>query len=446
MLGIHRRLSPVQTLVLGFAVITVVGAGLLAMPFSSSRGTWQPLVDCLFMTSSAISTTGLVVADIGRDYSLIGQLIMLFVIQVGGIGYMCLVPLIAAGLGARLGIGTRMVLKESMARPTWLDMAKFAKVIVLSTLGAELVLAVFLSVHGLRWLSPARAVYAGVFHAISTFCTAGMSIWSDNLSVYRHSVLIQVVLMVTMLAGGIGFFVIYDLQRYLRRAVRHEFPRHLSTHTKVALTLTGLLIGAGAAAGFLASLRQPGVPLLNRVMDALFQTVSASTTTGFNTIDISGLAAPALFVIIVLMFIGASPNSTAGGIKTTTFGTMLASLRATLSGTAEVTAFRRRIAPRVVSAAFALTLAAAAWVVILTAVLMLLEPFRFDQILFEAVSAFGNVGLSLGITARLGTTSKLLVSLTMFFGRVGPLAIGFSLFRQRGQPAGHYAEDDIFVG
>jgi trk system potassium uptake protein TrkH len=444
--NLFRRLSPVQTLVLGFAVIVLVSASLLSMPFSSSRGVWQPFVDCVFMTSSAISTTGLVVADIGKDYSLVGQVIMLFVIQIGGIGYMCFVPLVVSGLGGKMGIGTRMVLRESMARPGWLDMAKFARVIILATLGIEAVSAAALTLEGLRWMPVGKAIYAGVFHSVNAFCTAGMSIWTDNLTIYRHSVPMHLVLILTMLAGGIGFFVIYDLYRYAKKLLLREYPRTLSTHSKVALSVTGVVVGLGAVVYLVAGLRSPGTPALNRAMDALFQSVSASTTTGFNTIDVGGLGTAALFALIVLMFIGASPNSTGGGIKTTTLGTMLASLRALLSGRTDVTLFKRRILPHVATTAFALTLAAALWTAAATAVIMLVEPLRFDQVFFEVVSAFGNVGLSMGITTKLSEVSRIVLSLTMFFGRVGPLAIGFSLFGRRERPAHHYAEDDVFVG
>jgi trk system potassium uptake protein TrkH len=181
-------------------------------------------------------------------------------------------------------------------------------------------------------------------------------------------------------------------------------------------------------------------------MTAAFQAISASTTTGFNTIDIAALGAPALFMLMVLMFIGASPNSTGGGIKTTTLGVMLAGLWALLKGHEDIAIFRRRIPHKVLHSAFSLTLAAGLWVTTVIGIMLLIEPATFLEVAFEVVSAFGNVGLSMGITTRLSTVSRLLLSATMFFGRLGPLAIGFSLIGRRESPPHHYAEEEVYVG
>jgi trk system potassium uptake protein TrkH len=445
--GLLRAATPVQILVAGFAVIVLASAVLLSMPFSSADGSVQPFVDSLFMTSSAISTTGLVVADIGRDYTLFGQLVMLVVIQVGGIGYMCFVPLVLVGLlGMQLSISTRVLLRESMARPTWLDMVKFARVIVLSTGAVELVGAVLLAVHWSRTMPLGAALYAGLFHSVNAFCTAGMGIWSDSMMSIRTAVFPNVVLIALMLAGGIGFFVLYDLARYGKRTLRRVRPRALSTHSRLAVTMTAVIIVAGAVAFLLSQWGYPAHSNVDRVLTALFQAVSASTTTGFNTVDIGALSPAALFALTLLMFVGASPNSTGGGIKTTTLGVMLAGLWALLRGRADVTLFRRRVPHRTVDAAYSLVLAAALWCALVVMVMLLVEPATLVQVVFEVVSAFGNVGLSTGITPGLTTLSKVLLSATMFFGRVGPLAIGFSLIGRREVASHRYAETDVYVG
>ena len=442
-----RTTTPIQILVSGFALIVLVSAVLLALPFSSTKHNFQSFTDCLFMTSSAISTTGLVVADIGKDYTLFGQLVMLVVIQIGGIGYMCFLPLVVMGLlGGRLSISTRMLLRESMARPSWLDMVKFTKVILVSTAVIETLGAAALAWYWARFMPLGQAVYAGIYHSINAFCTAGMSIWTINMMGIGSAPLPNLTLMVLELAGGIGFFVLYDIARQSKKMVRRVHPRALTTHSKLALTVTALLVALGTVVVIFTENKQPGMTLIDRIVTAMFQSVSAQTTTGFNSVDIAALGPPALFMLIVLMFIGASPNSTGGGIKTTTLGVMFAELWALLKGREDVTVFRRRIAKTTLASASNLTLAAGFWCVAVIGIMLLVEKAGFLEVVFETVSAFGNVGLSMGITPSLTTGSKLLLSATMFFGRLGPLAIGFSLIGKRDAPLHRPAEGEVYVG
>ena len=444
---ILRAATPIQILVTGFALIVLVSAVLLAMPFSSTEHTFQPFIDCVFMTSSAISTTGLVVADIGKDYTLFGQLVMLVVVQIGGIGYMCFLPLVVIGLlGGKLSIGTRMVLRESMARPGWLDMVKFTKVILVSTLVIESLGAFFLVLYSLPTMGLAASIYPAIYHSINAFCTAGMSLWTDNLVRYHNALFPNLVINIVELAGGIGFFVLYDIAHVSKRVVRGVHPRGLTTHSKLALTVTGSIVLLGSLVILATEWHVPGQGVGERIITATFQAISAETTTGFNSVDIGAYGLPALFILMVLMFIGASPNSTGGGIKTTTFGVMMAGLWALLRGREDITMFRRRISHKTLHSAFSLTLAAILWVTVVFCIMLALEPMRFEQILLEVISAFGNVGLSTGITTKLSTLSRALLSATMFFGRLGPLAIGFSLIGKRESPLHHYAEDEVYVG
>jgi trk system potassium uptake protein len=444
---ILRAATPIQILVTGFAVIVLVSAVLLAMPFSSTRHVFQPFVDCVFMTSSAISTTGLVVADIGKDYTLFGQLVMLVVIQIGGIGYMCFLPLVVVGLlRGQMTISTRMILRESMARPTWLDMAKFSRVILISTAVIETIGAVILAWHWSGTMPLGAAIYAGVYHSINAFCTAGMSIWTDNMMRIGALLVPNLTLMALELAGGIGFFVLYDIARQSKKLVRGVHPRQLTTHSRLALSVTGVVVGIGIIVILLTEWPHAHMPAGSLVLAAAFQAVSAQTTTGFNSIDIAAMSTPAIFMLTVLMFIGASPNSTGGGIKTTTLGVMVAGLWSVLKGREDITMFRRRIPHRVLHSAFSLTLAAGLWVTVIIGIMLLTEPATFEQVMFEVVSAFGNVGLSTGITMKLSTLSRILLAATMFYGRLGPLAIGFSLIGKRESPLHRYAEDDVYVG
>jgi trk system potassium uptake protein len=444
---ILKAATPIQILVTGFALIVLVSAVLLAMPFSSTRHVFQPFVDCVFMTSSAISTTGLVVADIGKDYTLFGQLVMLVVIQIGGIGYMCFLPLVVVGLlRGQMTISTRMILRESMARPTWLDMAKFSRVILISTAVIETIGAAILAWHWSGTMPLGAAIYAGVYHSINAFCTAGMSIWTDNMMRIGALLVPNLTLIVLELAGGIGFFVLYDIARQSKKLVRGVHPRQLTTHSRLALWVTGILVGLGIVVILLTERSHSHMPPGSLFLAAAFQAISAETTTGFNSIDIAAMSSPAIFMLTVLMFIGASPNSTGGGIKTTTLGVMIAGLWTVLKGREDITMFRRRIPHRVLHSAFSLTLAAGLWVTVVIGIMLLTEPATFEQVMFEVVSAFGNVGLSTGITMKLSTLSRILLAATMFFGRLGPLAIGSSLIGRRESPLHRYAEDDVYVG
>ena len=291
-----------------------------------------------------------------------------------------------------------------------------------------------------------QAIYAGIYHSINAFCTAGMSIWTDNMVRIGALFVPNIVLILLELAGGIGFFVLYDLARVSKKVVRRQHPRMLTTHSRLALFVTGLVVSTGAVIILYSELNRSEQPLGGHVLSALFQAVSASTTTGFNSVDVAAMSMPALFVLVVLMFIGASPNSTGGGIKTTTLGVMLAGLWALLRGHEDITMFRRRVAKRAFDAASSLTLAAVIWVTVVIGLLLVIEPASFLEVVFEVVSAFGNVGLSMGITTKLHAVSRMLLSATMFFGRLGPLAIGFSLIGRREAPLHRYAEEDVFVG
>jgi trk system potassium uptake protein TrkH len=325
-------------------------------------------------------------------------------------------------------------------------MVKFTRVILVSTLVIESLGAILLVIHSLPTMGLAASIYPAIYHSINAFCTAGMSLWTDNMVRYQSALFPNLVLNIVELLGGIGFFILYDIAHTGKRVARGLHPRGLTTHSKLALTVTGVIVGVGAIIILLTEWPRSAEPVGTRLLTASFQAISAETTTGFNSVNISAYAYPALLVLMVLMFIGASPNSTGGGIKTTTFGVMVCGLWAVLKGREDITMFKRRLPHKTLESAFGLTLAAIVWVTFVFGAMVIVEPFRFEQILFEIVSAFGNVGLSTGITTKLSTLSRAMLSLTMFFGRLGPLAIGFSLIGKRESPLHHYAEDEVYVG
>ncbi|HKK01840.1 MAG TPA: potassium transporter TrkG [Desulfuromonadales bacterium] len=432
-----RKPTPFQMTVVGFAALILIGAVLLCLPFAQAGPGRLSFLDALFTSTSAVTTTGLVVVETGRAFSLFGQMVILALFQVGGLGYMIVIALVVLGLGGRLSIGARILLRESLSRPTRVDMLRFVRVILFFTIFWE-----GAGTLALAWLwrgamSPAMACYQGFFHAVSAYCTAGFSPFADNLATFGRSPAVQVVIAIVTLAGGLGFFVLYDLTTALRSRLGGRERRGVCLHSRVALTATLALIAVGSVL-----LRLGGV---GTWWDASFQAISASTTTGFNTVPIGTLSAASRWVLTVLMFIGASPGGSGGGIKTIGFVLLLAYLRTHLRGREDVVLGQRTVPRLLINKALAIVLIAALWTVLATGVMLATSAGEPLALLFEVVSALGTVGLSTGLTAGVGATGKVVLMLSMFIGRVGPLVIGYSLLGgDRSAPYG-YPEAELAV-
>ena len=441
----RRKLTPTHLLVGGYALVTLMIAALLALPAASSSGESQSLVDAVFLASSGISTTGLAVVDVGRFYSLFGQIVLLIDFQIGGIGYMTLFVFTMYLLGGRLRLSHQLVASESLVGPRLADVIHFLIRVTQATLIVEGLGAAVLA---WRWAGEfplGQAVYLGIFHSISAFCTAGFSTFSDSLMSFQKDFVINVTISVLSLVGGIGFLVMADISHLSKKIIRHEYPRRLSVHSKLAVVVTAVVIVLGSGLIFLAEKWPSSMTIGDRVMTAAFQSISASTTDGYNSIDIGAMGSTSLCMLMVLMFIGASPGSTGGGIKTTTVGVLCVSLWAQLKRT-DANVFRRRIHDETLHRAYAILLWSLLIVLCDTLVLTATENATFLQVLFETVSALGNVGLSTGITPNLSVVGKILLSVTMFVGRVGPLAIAMT-FMSRPKPVLYrYAQADLYVG
>jgi len=440
-----KTITPAQTLLMGFVLMIVAGTLLLTLPIASSENVSQPFIDALFTSTSAVTTTGLIVVDTGSFYSLFGQTVILVLIQICGLGYMLFIALIIVGIGRRISFSNRILLSESLAHPTSIDMVRFTKIVVIFTFVIEFIGAFLLSIYWVRYFPIGKAIYSGIFHSVSAFCTAGFSIFSDSLITWGHSFSFNLIFIAVFTAGAIGFFVLYDIYYLIKKVLRRKHAQ-LETHTKLVLLLTVLLIGFGAAAILVSEKWLPSVCLKDRFLSAVFQSFTASTTTGFNTIDIGAMSVPSLFTIIILMFIGASPGGTGAGIKTVSFGIILLFLFAMLTGKGDVNIFRRRIPAQAINKVFAICTIAVLWVVLATSILVFTEKAAFLQVLFEVVSALSNVGLSMGITSSLSNIGKIVISVTMLVGRMGPLAIGFSLVGNPKPAKFKYAEADVLVG
>ena len=424
----------------------MTGAILLSLPISSADGKSQHFLDSLFVAVSGISTTGLTVVDIGSYYSTFGQIVLLCIFQIGGVGYMTFIVFFASIFAIRLPHTAATVAKESLSGSNHGTLGRFFAATLVYTIIFELAGAIILTLFWSEKFPIVKATYLGVFHSISAFCTAGFGLFPDSLMKYKTNIIVNLTIMIVSIAGGIGFIVLHDIYVYAIKRIKNEYPRRLSIHTRIALITTFSVMLAGTIIVLTTEKWSQTEKLSDRIMVSAFQSVSASTTDGFNTIDIGAMNPTSQTALMALMFIGASPGSTGGGIKTTTLGLILIFLWAQLKGRSTINVLRREISVSSVYRAFGVF----AWFVIVVVADMIIlaatEKASYLQVLFETVSALGNTGLSTGITPALSSTGKIVLIITMFIGRVGPLTLGFALAgRQKPLPYS-YAREDIFIG
>ena len=446
------RGHPARRILLFFLSAIAAGTILLWLPVSAT-GPRHSFLDSLFTATSAVCVTGLTVLDTGREFSLFGQAVILILIQLGGLGIMTFATLLLLGTGGRLSLGDRLGLRETFAGEGRHATRSLLKAIAGITLAAELVGALLLFIRFTQLMPSGEAAWTALFHAVSAFCNAGFSTFGNSLQGFVADPYTLTVFMVLIVSGGLGFIVLAELSGLARG---HGTRRRLSLHTRLCLAATALLLIFGAIA-FLAteygnSLRE--LAWMDRVTNALFQSVTARTA-GFSTLSQTDLTEVSLLVTLMLMFIGACPGSTGGGIKTTTAAVVLLLMWHRFRGRSAVSAFRRTVSPDSVTRAVTVFLLAVLAVSGAFALLMFVEPHRlshrvvhgwFAENLFETVSAFGTVGLSLGRTGQLSAAGKLVIIATMFAGRVGLLTLAYALARPVTRGEVVYSEESVMVG
>lgn len=441
--------SPEGLLVGSFGGLIALGTLLLFLPWSHNGNVG--ILDAMFTATSAVCVTGLIVVDTGTDYTAFGQFIILLLIQTGGIGVMSFAGLAFHLLGRRLSLRARAALSSSMLqREMASEFHGIFKRILRFVVIAETVGVVLLFVGMLPSKGVAHAAYSAVFHSISAFCNAGFSLYSDSLIALRRNPLVLSTVMLLIILGGIGHPVVVDVwQRFApRKKDEEDRLRRLTLNSKVALWTSGILILAGFAVLLVLGLTPAENVWTEAVFGALFQSVT-SRTAGFNTVDIGQLPLAALFLIIMLMFIGGSPGSCAGGIKTTTFALWLAKLRSRLSGNKSPRLFDRHIPGEITRRVSIIMGLAVVWN--LAGVLLLLATegghagVGMHDVVFEQVSAFGTVGLSTGLTPKLSVLGQLWIIATMFVGRLGPLTLALWMFMRKA-PGVQYPEGRIMIG
>lgn len=348
-------------------------------------------------------------------------------------------------LGMKVSLRTGIVAKESLATDNFHLLGRFFRNVLFYTVFFEGIGAVILGLFWMNDFSPLYALYLGIFHSVSTFCTAGFSTFSTSLMNYKSNILVNLTVNILSLIGGIGFFVLKDLQGFFHRKRKKILPNFLTLHSKVALIVTGVVNVIGFLVIFVAEKWPKGTALYDKILISSFQAISASTTDGYNSVDIGSMSAASLTILIVLMFIGASPGSTGGGMKTTTLGTLFAAIKSFFQGKPAAQFLHRELPSESVLKAFSLFTLFVGIAFVDITIMAITESASYLQTLFEIISALGNTGLSTGITSTLSFWGKLILTITMFIGRVGPLTIGTAFIVKKEQPF-KYAKEDIFIG
>ncbi|MBP2641456.1 MAG: potassium uptake protein, TrkH family [Firmicutes bacterium] len=438
------KLTPYQILALGFAGLIFTGAILLSLPIASTSGQGTNFIDALFTSTSAVCVTGLVVVDTGTHFSLFGQSVIIVLIQAGGLGFMTMATLIALVIGKKIQFRERLIMQEALNQLTVAGIVRLTRYIIKTTLLIEFIGGTILA---LRWYPEMgeRAIYFGYWHAISSFCNAGFDLFGgfQSLTRYVDDIIVNLTVSLLIILGGIGFTVIYDIWQNRRLS-------GLSLHTKVVLSSSGFLILFGMLVILVFEMNNPAtlgeLSWQGKLLSSYFQSVSPRTA-GYNTVDIGQMQSATIFFIVLLMFVGASPGSTGGGIKTSTASILIAAIWALLRGKNDAELFSRRINPQTIYKAFSITFMASLLVIFVTMLMTITEEAPFLNILFEVVSAFGTVGLSTGITPTLTLNGKIWLIITMFAGRVGPITLALSLaLRSRKQSKVQYPEGKIMIG
>lgn len=452
--------TPEKAVAFSFIGLILIGTILLMMPRSSANGLPISFIDALFTATSAHCVTGLTVLHTGIDhlarsdiggFSAVGQIIILVLIQTGGLGIMTLSSASIALFAGRLKMNSRDVMDTSIGRDdSTLTVVGLVRQIVVMTVIIEIIGALMLSVR--FWnvfpTQPDRALWFGLFHSISAFCNAGFSLFSDSLVQFRTDPIVNITVIALIILGGLGFPVLSAV--FSMRTWADGFRtgiRQLSIHAKLVLLLTGIMIAGGAILLFIFDFNgsQAGFGTGERIWASIFQSVTARTA-GFNTVDIGQATTPAIMVFLFLMFVGTAPGGTGGGIKITTFAMIVLSVKATMRRRSDIELFNRSVHSRTIHNVVVIAFVSLMACFLATFLLTWLEPdVRLERALFESVSAFGTVGLSMNLTMDLHWPAKLLVTILMYVGRIGPLTLTLALARRT--PVGvSYPQGRILVG
>lgn len=446
MLKLAKKISTTRLIALSFLIVILTGSVLLCLPVSSQNGEWTNFIDALFTATSATCVTGLVVFDTYTHWSLFGQLVILVMIQIGGIGLMTIIIMVFIFLKRKISLHERLILMQSAGTVRISGMVKLVKRIVTGTLICEGAGALLLAVRFIPQMGFLQGVYYAVFHSVSAFCNAGFDLMGkyepfSSLTAYETDPLVSIVIMLLIIVGGIGFLVWDEIIRY-----GYHFKKY-SLHAKIVLSTTLFLIVVGTLGIFWLEYDGglTGLSFGDKLLSSVFMSVTTRTA-GFNTMDLSSLGEAGSLFSMVLMFIGGSPGSTAGGIKTSTLAVVFFAMISMSRGQKQVTLFKRTLGVDIVKQASVIIIIYLTGILTATVLICHLEPYSLTDVLFETISAAATVGLSRGLTPSLGAVSHIILAFLMFAGRIGGLSMMLVFGEEKPQAPVQRPTEPIIIG
>lgn len=434
--------NPPLYLTIGFAILILIGGCILSLPIFTRSGKPTNLIDSIFVAASASCVTGLTTVNTADHWNSLGHVWILLLIQIGGLGVMTLATLFPLLLRKKIGLKSRQILKEQLNIDSLQGIMKLFKYVLVFTFLVEFLGAFLLSLRFVPIFGMGKGWWYSIFHSISAFCNAGFDLLGDSIYPYRNDTLINVILMSLVVIGGLGFMVTAELFR------KRSFKK-LSTHAKLVLIISSVLIVIGSLAFYLIERQAGGVlyqeGIKNSILQSTFQSVSARTA-GFYSVKLNQMHDTSVILLSVLMVIGGSPGSTAGGLKTTTFGVLVLSTISIFKQEDEVTIFNKHIDSKTIRKALAIIMVYLGLIFLVIFILSLSENFKVLDISYEVASAFGTVGASRGITGDFSKIGKILITLSMYLGRIGPMTMAYSIGLKSTTKYIRYPEANISIG
>lgn len=438
--------NPYLVFLYGFATIILIGTILLALPISSNDGKSVGLINALFTTTSATCVTGLTVVNTASHWTVFGKVVIILLIQIGGLGVMTMTALISFFIGKKISLKTRLLIMEERNVDELQGVVRLTKNILLYTFVVEILGAILFSFVFIKDFGVSKGIAYSLFHAISSFCNAGFDLIGNSMINYVDNPIITLAVCGLIVVGGIGYYVFWDI--YASKSFRM-----LTLHSKLVLIITGILLLGGSVLMFVLEYNNPGtmgnLSMSGKINASIFQAVNPRTA-GYNSVPLENLRMSTVAISVILMFIGGSPASTAGGIKTTTLGVLFISFYNLVKGKEDAEVFERRIMPEVTIKAAAILVLSLILITVCSILLSVTEEntgYDFLEIVYESVSAFSTVGLSRGITPSLSNSSKIILTMMMYIGRVGPMTVAYAFLKQHKNIGNYtYPEGKIIIG
>ncbi len=437
-----KQFSSARIILLGFIIMIFVGASILSLPISSRSREFTPFIDTLFTATSASCVTGLIVYDTATHWSLFGKIIIIAMIQCGGLGVVTMLTVFTQVTGKKIGLRDRATLQSALSAPQIGGIVKLTSFIFKGTIIIEMIGALLMFPSFMKDFGVTKGIYYSIFHSISAFCNAGFDLMGDvskfsSLTKYQSDIMINITIMLLILIGGLGFLIWKDIVDY-----RFDIKRY-SIQTKIVLTMTFILVLFPSVLFFFTEFST--LDIKTRVLSSLFQAVTPRTA-GFNTIDYTKFSDNGMAMTIILMLIGGGSGSTAGGIKLTTIFILVATMCSVLKQDKEVAVFKKRIEPDIIKNAVAVFALDIFLFIVGSMIISGIEGFSLKETMFECASAVATVGLTLGITPHLGIISKILLICMMYFGRVGGITLIFAAVTPKKNGNARYPKDQVAVG